>query len=64
MTGLPKVAAEDAAIVASNIHGEKKTIPIFKGTEIVLDIVGAHYNRTYPGLQLTLGSYNDEEIFF
>ena len=47
MTGVPKVAAEDTSIVAGNIHGEKKAIPILKGTDIVIDIVGTHYNRTY-----------------
>ena len=46
VTGIPKVAAEDTSLVASNIRGEKKTIPIPKGTEIVLDIAGIHYNRT------------------
>ena len=45
--GIPKVAAEDTSIVAGNIHGEKKAIPILKGTGIVVDIVGTHYNRTY-----------------
>ena len=59
MTGVPKVAAEDATIVASNIHGEKKAIPILKGTEIILDIIGTHHNRTYPGLLLI-----DNKIFF
>ena len=43
----PKVAAEDTSIVAGNIHGEKKSIPISKGTNITIDIVGNHYNRTY-----------------
>jgi hypothetical protein len=47
VTGIPKVAAEDTSIVASNIHGEKKTIPILKGTKIVIDTCGIHYNRTY-----------------
>ena len=46
-TGIPKVAAEDTSLVAGNIHGEKKSIPISKGTEFVIDIIGTHYNRTY-----------------
>ena len=45
--GTPKVAAEDTTIVAGNIRGEKKAIPIPKGTDIVIDIVGTHYNRTF-----------------
>ena len=48
MTGIPKIVAEDTSIVASNIRGEKKTIPILKGTNIIIDIPGIHYNRTYP----------------
>ena len=46
VTGIPKIVAEDTSIVASNIRGEKKTIPILKGTDIVLDTPGIHYNRT------------------
>jgi hypothetical protein len=33
--------------VTSNIHGEKKTIPVPKGTYITIDASGVHYNRTY-----------------
>jgi len=47
VTGIPKVAAEDTSIVASNIRGEKKTIPILKGTNIVIDTCGIHYNPRY-----------------
>ena len=47
MTGVPKVAAEDTSIVTGNIRGEKKVIPILKGSDIVIDIPGIHYNRTY-----------------
>ena len=43
---IPKVATEDISIVAGNIHGEKKAIPISKGTAIIIDIVGTHFNRT------------------
>ena len=42
-----KAATEDTSIVAGNINGEKKSIPIAKGTDIVIDILGTHYNRTY-----------------
>jgi hypothetical protein len=61
--GVPKVAAEDTSIVAGNIRGEKKTIPILKGSDILIDIVGTHYNRTYLVLQLMSGSYIDDEMF-
>ena len=46
-TAVVKVAAEDTSIVAGNIHGEKKSIPILEGTIILIDIVGTHYNRKY-----------------
>ena len=45
--GVAKVATEDTTIVASNIRGEKKAIPILKGTDVYLDFTGTHYNRTY-----------------
>ena len=45
--GIPKVAAEDTSLVTSNIHGEKTTVPVPKGTEIVIVTPGVHYNRTY-----------------
>jgi hypothetical protein len=47
VTGYPKVAAEDTSIVASNSNGEKKAIPILKGSGILINVVGTHYNRTY-----------------
>jgi len=45
--GIPKVAAEDTTLVTSNIHGEKKTIPVPKGTYITIDASGVHYNPRY-----------------
>ena len=33
--------------MAGNIRGEKKAIPIPKGTNILINVVGTHYNRTY-----------------
>ena len=47
MPGIPKAAAEDTSLVTSNIHGEKTTVPVPKGTDIVIDTPGIHYNRTY-----------------
>ena len=47
MPGIPKVAVEDTILVTSNIHGEKTTVPVPKGTDIVIDTPGIHYNRTY-----------------
>jgi len=47
VTGIPKIAAEDTNIIASNIRGEKKLIPVLKGTNIVIDTSGIHYNPRY-----------------
>ena len=47
MTGIPKVAAEDTSLVTSNIRGEKKAVPILKGSVIFINTIGTHYNRTY-----------------
>lgn len=46
-TGIPKITAEDTSIVAGNIRGEKKAIPILKGTNIFINIIGTHYNPRY-----------------
>ena len=62
--GIPKVAAEDATLVASNIHGEKKAIPILKGTEILLDVAGIHFNRTYSWSLADICFIYCDEIFF
>jgi hypothetical protein len=43
VTAIPKFAAEDTNIVASNIHGEKTTVPIAKGTGIVIDTGGIYH---------------------
>ena len=58
-TGIPKVAAEDTSIVAGNDRGEKKAIPILKGTGIFIDIIGTHYNRTYLVFSLMFGLYKN-----
>ena len=47
VSGIPKFAAEDTSLVTGNIHGEKTTVPVPKGTDIVIDTPGIHYNRTY-----------------
>lgn len=47
MSGIPKFAAEDTSLVTGNIHGEKTTVPVPKGTDIIIDTPGVHYNRTY-----------------
>jgi cytochrome P450 len=46
VTGIPKKSAEDTVLVTSNAAGEKKHIPVPKGTNIVISTPGLHYNRT------------------
>ncbi|KAF8200949.1 cytochrome P450 [Pholiota molesta] len=47
VTGVPKFAAEDTTLTASNSHGETMTVPIPKGTDITLNVPGLHYNPRY-----------------
>ncbi|KAF8895567.1 cytochrome P450 [Infundibulicybe gibba] len=44
---IPKCSAEDTTLVAGNQHGERKTIPVPKGTHVVIDGSGLHYNPRY-----------------
>ena len=45
VTAIPKTPPEDTSLVTSNIHGEKRTIPIPKDVDIIISIAGLHYNR-------------------
>ena len=45
MAAIPKFAAEDTSLVTGNMHGEKTTVPVPKGTELIIDTPGIHYNR-------------------
>ncbi|KAF8811212.1 cytochrome P450 [Phlegmacium glaucopus] len=45
--GIPKYSAEDTSLMTSNIHGEQTTVPVPKGTGIVIDTPGIHYNPRY-----------------
>ncbi|KAF8183648.1 cytochrome P450 [Pholiota molesta] len=45
--GIPKFAAEETTLTASNLHGETITVPIPKGTDITLNLTGLHYNPRY-----------------
>ena len=42
---IPKVCDEDTTLTTSNAAGEKLTIPVPKGTRIIIDSPGLHYNR-------------------
>ncbi|KAA1472086.1 cytochrome P450 [Dentipellis sp. KUC8613] len=47
VVGIPKISAEDTSLVVGNALGEKKTIPIPRGTDIVIHTPGLHYNPRY-----------------
>jgi len=47
VVGIPKMAAEDTTLVATNSQGGRTTIPIPKGTFLTIDTPGLHYNRKY-----------------
>jgi len=44
---IPKISVEDTSLVTSNIHGEKISVPIPKGTPLMISVVGLHYNPRY-----------------
>jgi cytochrome P450 len=44
-TVIMKQSAEDTTLNASNIRGEKTTIPVPKGTQLQISTSGVHYNR-------------------
>jgi len=46
VTVVPKMSAEDATFVVQNRkNGRELSIPIEKDDDIVLHVVGTHYNR-------------------
>ncbi|PFH50911.1 hypothetical protein AMATHDRAFT_40534 [Amanita thiersii Skay4041] len=47
VTGIPKYSAEDTTLTTSNSHNEKFTFPVPKGTLLVIDTPGLHYNARY-----------------
>ncbi|KAF9263951.1 cytochrome P450 [Marasmius fiardii PR-910] len=45
VTWIPKVCAEDTILVAPSVDGNRtEMVPIPKGTNVVVDVVGVHYN--------------------
>ncbi|KIM40203.1 hypothetical protein M413DRAFT_446366 [Hebeloma cylindrosporum] len=47
VTAIPKIPTEDTSLVASNIRGEKCTIPVPKDADITICVPGLHYNPRY-----------------
>jgi hypothetical protein len=51
---VPKFSAEDTVFVTSNPSGEKLSVPVPRGTNIVLDTPGLHYNRALSSWSLSV----------
>ncbi|KAE9391410.1 cytochrome P450 [Gymnopus androsaceus JB14] len=47
VNGIPKYSAEDTSLTLTNAAGEKRILPVPKGTSIELNAVGLHYNPRY-----------------
>ncbi|KAF8897050.1 cytochrome P450 [Gymnopilus junonius] len=47
VTGIPKMAAEDTSLLATNANGGQTRVPIPKGTDITISTPGLHYNPRY-----------------
>ncbi|GJE92931.1 cytochrome P450 [Phanerochaete sordida] len=47
VTGIPKIAAEDTTLVATDYNGNKITIPVPEGSGVTLHVPGLHYNPRY-----------------
>ncbi|KIK59171.1 hypothetical protein GYMLUDRAFT_245592 [Collybiopsis luxurians FD-317 M1] len=47
VTDIPKYSAEDTSLTISNPAGEKRILPIPRGTRITINIAGLHYNPRY-----------------
>lgn len=45
VTNIPKISDEDTTLTFGNANGEKRTIPVPKGTRIIINTPGLHYNR-------------------
>ncbi|KAE9391411.1 cytochrome P450 [Gymnopus androsaceus JB14] len=45
--GVPKYSAEDTSLTLTNAAGEKRILPVPKGTSIELNVAGLHYNPRY-----------------
>ena len=42
---VPKWCSEDTVLTTSNAAGEMKTIPMPRGTGVIIDVPALHYNR-------------------
>ena len=59
VTSIPKIPIEDTSLVTSNIRGEKRTIPIPKGVDVIISVPGLHYNRKVAYLPYLPGPYTE-----
>ncbi|KDR75779.1 hypothetical protein GALMADRAFT_248468 [Galerina marginata CBS 339.88] len=47
VVNIPKYSAEDTVLSVGNADGEKRTVPIPKGTRVAINTPGLHYNPRY-----------------
>ncbi|KAJ3984113.1 cytochrome P450 [Lentinula detonsa] len=47
VNGIPKYSAEDTSLTVGNAAGDKLVLPVPRGTHIVINTVGLHYNPRY-----------------
>ncbi|KAH9485051.1 Cytochrome P450 monooxygenase 124 [Psilocybe cubensis] len=47
VVNIPKVAGEDTVLTVGNVHGEKRSFPIAKGTRVAINTPGLHFNPRY-----------------
>ena len=57
---IPKRAAEDTLVRTTNASGEEVTVHIPKGSDILLDTPGLHYNRASLQLVWAWSAADDE----
>jgi len=47
VVNIPKYSAEDTVLNVGNMHGQKRTVPIPKGTRLAINTPALHYNPRY-----------------
>jgi len=45
VTAIPKMAAENTSLVATNSSGDQVVVPVPQGSEVFVVVTGVHYNR-------------------
>ena len=48
VTVIPKETTRDDVLHTSNPDGTFSSVPVPKGSKVIISIIGVHYNRTTP----------------